>query len=95
MERDDSAKLREPGKASRTRDSLNARVAAPATPDKAEPETQAPRSTDVLPHVALPTGGGAIRGIGEKFAGAYTTNGTAGLTVPLALCPGRSGLGLS
>ena len=90
MERDDSAKLREPGKASRTRDSLNARVAAPATPDKAEPETQAPRSTDVLPHVALPTGGGAIRGIGEKFA-VNAANGTAGLTVPLALSPGRSG----
>jgi RHS repeat-associated protein len=45
-----------------------------------------------IPAVSLPKGGGAIRGIGEKFA-ANPVNGTAGLTVPLAISPGRSGFG--
>jgi RHS repeat-associated protein len=44
------------------------------------------------PAVTLPKGGGAIRGIGEKFA-ANPVNGTASLTVPIALSPGRSGFG--
>lgn len=45
-----------------------------------------------LPSISLPKGGGAIRGMGEKF----TTNpvtGTGSLTVPLATSPGRSGFG--
>jgi RHS repeat-associated protein len=41
------------------------------------------------PHVTLPKGGGAISGIGEKFA-ANALTGTATLTVPLALSPGRA-----
>ncbi|HEU5032975.1 MAG TPA: SpvB/TcaC N-terminal domain-containing protein [Spirillospora sp.] len=44
------------------------------------------------PAVALPKGGGAIRGIGEKFA-ANPVSGTGALTVPIATSPGRSGLG--
>jgi RHS repeat-associated protein len=45
-----------------------------------------------IPAISLPKGGGAIRGIGEKFA-ANPVNGTAGLTVPIATSPGRSGFG--
>lgn len=42
------------------------------------------------PSVSLPKGGGAIAGMGEKFA-ANPVTGTASLTVPLPLTPGRGG----
>ena len=42
------------------------------------------------PSISLPKGGGAIRGIGEKFA-ANPVTGTGSMTVPLATTPGRSG----
>ena len=45
---------------------------------------------DLLPKVTLPQGGGAIRGIGEKFS-VNAATGTAALSIPLALSPGRSG----
>ena len=44
------------------------------------------------PSVSLPKGGGAIRGIGEKFA-ANPVTGTGSMSVPLATSPGRSGFG--
>jgi hypothetical protein len=44
------------------------------------------------PAIALPKGGGAIRGIGEKFA-ANPVTGTGSMTVPIATSPGRSGFG--
>ena len=44
------------------------------------------------PSISLPKGGGAIRGIGEKFA-ANPVTGTGSMTVPLATSPGRSGFG--
>jgi len=44
----------------------------------------------LLPSLTLPRGGGAIRGIEEKFA-VNAVTGTAGLTVPLPLPSGRSG----
>jgi hypothetical protein len=44
------------------------------------------------PSISLPKGGGAIRGIGEKFA-ANPITGTASLTVPIYTSPGRSGFG--
>lgn len=44
------------------------------------------------PSISLPKGGGAIRGIGEKFA-ANPVSGTGSLTVPIATSPGRSGFG--
>lgn len=40
--------------------------------------------------IALPKGGGAIQGIGEKFAPDLFT-GTGNFTVPIALPPGRNG----
>ena len=44
------------------------------------------------PSISLPKGGGAIRGIGEKFA-ANPVTGTGSMTVPIAVSPGRSGFG--
>jgi RHS repeat-associated protein len=45
-----------------------------------------------MPSLSLPKGGGAIRGIGEKFA-ANPATGAGSLTVPLNTSPGRSGFG--
>jgi YD repeat-containing protein len=45
-----------------------------------------------LPAISLPKGGGAIRGMGEKFA-ANPVTGTGSMTVPIATSPGRSGFG--
>ena len=42
--------------------------------------------------LTLPKGGGAIRGIGEKF-GVNPVNGTGSMTVPVYASPGRSGFG--
>jgi Salmonella virulence plasmid 65kDa B protein/Insecticide toxin TcdB middle/N-terminal region/Insecticide toxin TcdB middle/C-terminal region len=47
---------------------------------------------DLLPTISLPKGGGAIRGMGEKFA-ANPVTGTGTLTVPIATSPSRSGFG--
>jgi hypothetical protein len=44
------------------------------------------------PIISLPKGGGAIRGIGEKFA-ANPVTGTGSMTVPIVTSPGRSGFG--
>jgi len=44
------------------------------------------------PVISLPKGGGAIRGMGEKFA-ANPVTGTGSMTVPIATSPGRSGFG--
>src|SRR6266540_4418489 len=44
------------------------------------------------PSITLPRGGGAIRGIGEKFA-ANPVTGTAAFSIPLVTSAGRSGLG--
>jgi len=44
------------------------------------------------PAVSLPKGGGAIKGMGEKFAANQVT-GTGSMSVPIATSPGRSGFG--
>jgi len=44
------------------------------------------------PAISLPKGGGAIRGIGEKFA-ANPVTGTGSMSIPIATSPGRSGFG--
>ncbi|HEY7767126.1 SpvB/TcaC N-terminal domain-containing protein, partial [Longimicrobium sp.] len=63
---------------------------APASPgSRTEP---AGRSPAAPPTISLPKGGGALRGIGEKFA-ANPVTGTGTLTVPLAASPGRMGFG--
>src|SRR6185369_381264 len=42
------------------------------------------------PTISLPKGGGALRGIGEKFT-ANPVTGTGSMSVPIATSPGRSG----
>src|SRR5829696_6331097 len=63
-------------------------------PEQARPA--APDGSDArglsVPRVSLPKGGGAIRGIGEKFATNPAT-GTGSMTVPIATSPGRAGFG--
>ena len=49
-------------------------------------------STSAVPSISLPTGGGAIRGIGEKF-GANPVTGTGSMSVPIATSAGRSDFG--
>ena len=44
------------------------------------------------PAISMPTGGGAIRGIGEKF-GTNPVTGTATLSVPIHVSPGRAKFG--
>ena len=44
------------------------------------------------PAISLPKGGGAIRGMGEKFA-ANPVTGTGSMTIPIATSPSRSGFG--
>jgi RHS repeat-associated protein len=51
---------------------------------------QSDKNNASLPSVSLPKGGGAIRGIGEKFA-ANPVTGTGSMTIPIAVSPGRSG----
>src|SRR5882672_4150461 len=53
-------------------------------------EAQSPANAP--PSISLPKGGGAIKGIGEKFA-ANPVTGTGSMTVPIATSPGRSGFG--
>jgi RHS repeat-associated protein len=49
-------------------------------------------SVPALPSISLPKGGGAIRGMGEKFSATPVT-GTGSMSVPIATSPGRSGFG--
>ena len=72
-------------------------VASPATSASGQQDAAAqplPSDPPAPPSVSLQTGGGAIRGIGEKFSVTAAT-GTAGLSVPVATSPGRSGFGPS
>ncbi len=50
------------------------------------------KPSPAAPSISLPKGGGAIRGMGEKFA-ANPVTGTGSMTVPIAASPGRSGFG--
>lgn len=55
-------------------------------------EVQPSQNAVQPPTIALPKGGGAIRGIGEKFA-ANPVTGSGSITVPIATSPGRGGFG--
>jgi RHS repeat-associated protein len=59
--------------------------------DKTLPTPEA-KSQLTGPTISLPKGGGAIRGIGEKFS-ANPVTGTCSMSVPIATSPGRSGFG--
>jgi len=74
-----------------------ARPSEPVPPDSVDPAAGAPSGLPsgfqvTAPAIAIPRGGGAVRGIGEKFAVDAVT-GTGSVTVPLAASPGRSGSG--
>ncbi|NTU77942.1 MAG: toxin, partial [Chloroflexales bacterium] len=60
----------------------------------AAPNASTTSSTATLqaPAITLPKGGGAVRGIGEKFA-ANPAMGTGSMTAPIATSPGRAGVG--
>src|SRR6266508_1829012 len=62
-------------------------MSTPETTSQLEREERKP-----LPSVSVPKGGGAIRGIGEKF-GVNPVTGTGSMSIPLPLSPGRSGFG--
>src|SRR5450631_1967831 len=51
-----------------------------------------PPDTPGSPTISLPKGGGAIQGVGEKFA-ANPVTGTGSMSVPLVTSPGRGGFG--
>src|SRR5512146_140434 len=55
-------------------------------------QTDTGYKSTAAPAIALPKGGGAIRGIGEKFA-ANPVTGTGSTSVPIVTSPGRSGFG--
>ncbi|MDT4292022.1 SpvB/TcaC N-terminal domain-containing protein [Methylomonas sp. MO1] len=50
------------------------------------------KSSSAAPTISLPKGGGAIRGMGEKFTANPVTGGGS-MSVPIATSPGRSGFG--
>src|SRR5258707_15089799 len=60
--------------------------------NKATEENHSSTSASMVPSISLPKGGGAIHGIGEKFA-ANPVTGTGSFSVPIATSPGRSGFG--
>jgi hypothetical protein len=62
-----------------------------ASADKATSRSEGEQRL-AAPSISLPKGGGAIRGIGEKFAANPVTS-TRSMSVPLATSPGRSGFG--
>src|SRR5262249_2417160 len=58
-----------------------------------EPDVKSGNSFLIAPPaVSLPKGGGAIRGMGEKFA-ANPVTGTGSMSVPIPTSPGRSSFG--
>lgn len=66
-----------------------------ASPRIANPAPTAAAEDDFrvqAPAVSLPKGGGAIKGIGEKFA-ANPVTGTGSMSIPIATSPGRGGFG--
>src|SRR5262249_54362147 len=71
----------------------NAKVGAAIMDEKHAPQ-QSPTSSAngqvAVPSISLPKGGGAIRGMGEKFA-ASPVPGTGSMSVPIAVSSGRGG----
>ncbi|MER2603014.1 MAG: SpvB/TcaC N-terminal domain-containing protein, partial [Candidatus Competibacter phosphatis] len=55
-------------------------------------ESAAGTGQNRAPSISPPKGGGAIRGMGEKFA-ANPVTGTGSMSVPIACSPGRAGFG--
>jgi RHS repeat-associated protein len=66
------------------------RQSAPRQPPNEDSEISSASKTRA-PTINLPKGGGAIRGIGEKFT-ANPVTGTGSMSIPIATSPGRGGL---
>ena len=66
--------------------------AIPTTPHTQDGGRDPGVNAVAAPTISLPKGGGAIRGIGEKFA-ANPVKGTGSMSLPIATSPGRSGFG--
>src|SRR5262245_55308266 len=66
----------------------------PAAKEQRAQESQPGKEKSVFtpPSISLPKGGGAIRGMGEKFS-ANPVTGTGSMSVPIFTSPGRSGVG--
>jgi hypothetical protein len=62
------------------------------TKESSDKKAATGQSSSPIPAISVPKGGGAIRGIGEKFA-ANPVTGTGSLSVPIFVSPGRSGFG--
>jgi len=62
----------------------------PVTPAGGEEEDKSPFYKSAAPELSLPKGGGALKGIDEKFS-VNPVNGTAGMELPLPFTPGRGG----
>src|SRR5512137_1575929 len=61
--------------------------------EPAQPDTLGKQENLIhAPTINLPKGGGAIRGMGEKFT-ANPVTGTGSMSIPIATSPGRSGFG--
>ena len=68
-------------------------ISQDANRSNAEQDPSRPaRGDSAVPKIDLPKGGGAIRGIGEKFA-ANPVTGTGAMSVPIATSAGRAGFG--
>src|SRR6188768_1549352 len=66
---------------------------ADSIPESKSPEIRdsSTKSNSIeVPKISLPKGGGALRGIDEKFQ-VNALNGTASLNIPLPITPGRNG----
>ena len=73
------------------------RTANPAPPVDSSAASETRSGTQntfqiAAPSLSLPKGGGAIRGMGEKFA-ANPATGSGSIFIPIATSPGRSGFG--
>lgn len=64
------------------------------SPSQQEPQDKKANDRGIVqaPAISLPKGGGAIRGIGEKFT-ANPVTGTGNMSVTIAVSPGRAGFG--
>src|SRR5437667_4452639 len=55
-----------------------------------QPDSKQEKNQLKIPQITLPKGGGALRGIDEKFS-VNPSNGTASFSIPLPLSPNRNG----
>ena len=68
---------------------MNQDTAAQQTSDQLQPSGSGAQDPFATPAITLPKGGGAIKGMGEKF-GVNPVNGSSSLTIPIHATPGRS-----